>query len=259
MATLWDWTKQLGIALILALMIKTSIVEAYKIPSSSMENTLLVGDFLLANKFIFGMRLPIPFTDIKLPAISDPKPGDIIIFKYPGDARQNYAGKGTNYIKRCIAIEGQKVKIVNKQVYVDGKPMEFPPFGQLDSTRILPHYRNRFEWGPGNRDNMPEFVVPKDKLFMMGDNRDNSSDSRFWGYVDRKDVLGKAMIIHWSWSPWESYDPNNGNELNQHPPDVSPPPRISKSNPYSILESVAYNIYHLPERVRWTRIGDLVE
>jgi hypothetical protein len=103
---------------------------------------------------------------------------------------------------------------------------------------------------------MPEFVVPKDKLFMMGDNRDNSSDSRFWGYVDRKDVLGKAMIIHWSWNPWSATDPNPANRL---PENVSRPPDISASNPYSILESVAYNIYHLPERVRWTRIGDLVE
>lgn len=255
-ATLWDWTKQLGIALILALMIKTSIVEAYKIPSSSMENTLLVGDFLLANKFIYGMRLPIPFTNIKLPAISDPKPGDIIIFKYPGDPRQNYAGKGTNYIKRCIAVEGQKVKIVNKRVYVDGKPVELPPFGQLDTSRITPYYEDKFQWGPYNRDNMPEITVPKDKLFMMGDNRDNSSDSRFWGYVNRHDVLGKAMIIHWSWNPWETTNPNPANRL---PENVSRPPDISPSNPYSILESVAYNIYHLPERVRWARIGDLVE
>lgn len=258
-ATLWDWTKQLGIALIFALMIKTSIVEAYKIPSSSMENTLLVGDFLLANKFLYGMRLPIPFTDIKLPAISDPKPGDIIIFKFPGDERNGHRGKGINYIKRCIAVEGQTVKIVNKQVYVDGKPVDMPEFGQMDNVGISPHYRDRFEWGPGNRHNMPEKTVPKGKLFMMGDNRDNSSDSRFWGFVDRKDVLGKAMILHWSWSPWERYDPQNGNILDQHPPNVSPPPEVSKTNPLSLVESIAYNIYHLPERVRWERIGDLVE
>ena len=255
--TLWDWTKQLGIALILALMIKTSIVEAYKIPSSSMENTLLVGDFLLANKFIYGMRLPIPFTDIKLPAISEPKQGDIIIFKFPGDARNNYAERGTNYIKRCIATEGQRVKIINKQVYVDDKPMELPVTGQMtDSLRIFPHYMDNFQWGLGNRDNMPEIVVPKNKLFMMGDNRDNSSDSRFWGFVDRKDVLGKAMIIHWSWNPWDVTDPNPRNRL---PENISRPPDITSSNPFSILESVSYNIYHLPERVRWGRIGDLVE
>jgi signal peptidase I len=256
MATIWDWTKQLGIALIFALMIKTSIVEAYKIPSSSMENTLMTGDFLLANKFIYGMRLPIPFTNIKLPALADPEPGDIIIFKYPGDTRYNYAGKGTNYIKRCIAVEGQTVKVLNKQVYVYGKPLEFPPHGQIDMSRTHPHYRDAYEWGPGNRDNMPEITVPKNKLFMMGDNRDNSSDSRFWGYVDRKDVLGKAMIIHWSWSPWDITDPNPANRL---PATVSRPPDITPTNPLSVLESVSYNIYHLPERVRWSRIGDLVE
>jgi signal peptidase I len=256
MATFWDWTKQLGIALILALMIKTSIVEAYKIPSSSMENTLLVGDFLLANKFIYGMRLPIPFTNIKLPAIKEPKQGDIIIFKYPGDPRINRQDRGTNYIKRCIAVEGQKVKIVNKRVYVDDKLMPLPPTGQIDYTHVFPNNQNIFQWGPLIRDNMPEITVPKDKLFMMGDNRDNSSDSRFWGYADRDDVLGKAMIIHWSWNPWDVTDPNPANRL---PSDVSRPPDISTSNPLSILESVSYNIYHLPERVRWSRIGDLVE
>lgn len=256
MATLWDWTKQLGIALIFALMIKTSIVEAYKIPSSSMEDTLLVGDFLLANKFIYGMRLPIPFTNIKLPALADPKPNDIIIFKYPGDQRYNYAGRGTNYIKRCIAVEGQTVKIVNKQVYVDGKPVALPAHGLIDMSRFHPYYEDTYKWGPGNRDNMPEITVPKGKLFMMGDNRDNSSDSRFWGYVDRKDVLGKAMIIHWSWDPWDVTDPNPANRL---PENVSPPPDITPTNPLSVLESVSYNIYHLPERVRWSRIGDLVE
>src|SRR3989339_453254 len=102
----WDYVQSLGVALVLALMIKHSVVEAYKIPSGSMEKTLLIGDFLLANKFIYGMRLPIPFTDIKLPALAEPKPNEIIIFKYPGDRRQNF-------IKRLIAVEGQKIRIVN--------------------------------------------------------------------------------------------------------------------------------------------------
>ncbi len=131
-----------------------------------------------------------------------------------------------------------------------------PEFGHMDTTRISTHYSDRFEWGPGNRDNMPEKTVPKGKLFMMGDNRDNSSDSRFWGYVNRKDVLGKAMILHWSWSPWDITD---SNPQNQPPKNVSPPPQVSKTNPLSLVESIAYNIYHLPERVRWERIGDLIE
>lgn len=240
---LWDYVQSLGVALILALMIKASVVEAYNIPSGSMEKTLLVGDFLLANKFIYGMRLPIPFTEIRLPALAEPKPGDIIIFKYPKDPRQNY-------IKRCIAVGGQTVKIVNKQVYVDGKLQPFPAHGQfIDSTRFYPHYNDGY-WGPGNRDNMPETVVPKGMLFMMGDNRDNSADSRFWGFVDRKLVLGKAMMIHWS---WENYDSNN--------PDVHfpKPPEVTASNPFSYVKSIAFNIFYLPERVRWSRIGDLIK
>jgi signal peptidase I len=261
---LWDYTQSLGVALILALMIKASVVEAYKIPSGSMENTLKVGDFLLANKFIYGMRLPIPLTDIRLPALADPKPGDVVIFKFPGDTRQNY-------IKRCIAVEGQRVKIVNKQVFVDDKPIPLPEHGQYtDDDRFLPHGDNRHwvsgnsTWdhaggyweSTGNRDNMPEFVVPKGKLFMMGDNRDNSADSRYWGLLDRSLVQGKAMIIHWS---WQSYYKDQG-QFEKDPEAHFPrPPEITASKPLSLLESIAFNIYHLPERVRWRRIGSIIK
>ncbi len=231
--TVWDWTKSLGVALILALMIKTSVVEAYKIPSSSMEETLLVGDFLLANKFIYGMRLPIPFVDIKLPALADPKPGDIVIFKFPLDQSQNY-------IKRCVAVEGQKIKIVDKQVYIDGKPMPFPEHAKFEDYRVFP-FSNKGTWGPHLRDNTEVIEVPEGKLFMMGDNRDNSSDSRFWGFLDRRLVLGKAMIIHWSWAP----DQNA--------------PRVYSTDPLSYIKSIAYNIYHLPERVRWGRLASVIK
>jgi signal peptidase I len=274
---LWDYTQSLGVALILALMIKASVVEAYKIPSGSMENTLMVGDFLLANKFVYGMRLPIPFTDIRLPALAEPKPGDIIIFKFPGDIKQNY-------IKRCIAVAGQKVKIINKQVYVDDKPVPLPPNGQYaDQGHTYPHnvgsqwtqsqtiwqknigqpnlpgvsfIPGGFYQAVGNRDNMPEVTVPKGMLFMMGDNRDNSADSRFWGFLDRRLVQGKAMIIHWS---WQSYYKDQG-QFEVDPDAHFPrPPDVVASNPLSILESVAFNIYHLPQRVRWTRIGTIIK
>lgn len=251
---LWDYTQSLGVALILALMIKASVVEAYKIPSGSMEKTLLVGDFLLANKFVYGMRLPIPYTDIRLPAMAEPKPGDIVIFKFPGDIRQNY-------IKRCIAVAGQRVKIVDKQVYVDDKLIPLPQYGQyMDNGHYLPHSEagrwltkpdgTQYWQSEGNRDNMPETVVPKGMMFMMGDNRDNSADSRYWGFLDRKLVLGKAMMIHWS---WKSYDLGD--------PDVNfpRPPEISVSNPLSIFQSLAFNIFHLPERVRWNRIGHIIK
>ncbi len=230
--TAWDWTKSLGVALILALMIKTSVVEAYKIPSSSMEETLLVGDFLLANKFIYGMRLPIPFVDIRLPALADPKPGDIIIFKFPLDPSQNY-------IKRCVAVEGQKLRIIDKQLFIDGKPVPLPEHAKFEDYRLIPS-RDNSTWGRNLRDNMATIEVPEGMLFMMGDNRDNSSDSRFWGFLDRKLVLGEAMIIHWSWAP----DDNA--------------PRISSTDPLSYIKSIAYNIYHLPDRVRWGRLASII-
>ncbi len=260
----WDYIQSLGVALVLALMIKASVVEAYKIPSGSMEKTLLVGDFLLANKFVYGMRLPIPFTDIRLPALYDPKPGDVVIFKFPGDTRQNY-------IKRCIAVEGQKIKIVNKQVYVDDKLVPLPPNGQYaDANSFLPHTENKrwlpskSAWGGGggyweflgNRDNMPETVVPEGKLFMMGDNRDNSADSRYWGFLDRRLVQGKAMIIHWS---WQSYYEDVGQFEKDPDANFPKPPDVTASNPFSLVQSIAFNIYHFPERVRWTRIGTIIK
>ncbi|MBD3170538.1 MAG: signal peptidase I [candidate division Zixibacteria bacterium] len=224
----WEYTQSLGIAIILALVIKTSIVEAYKIPSGSMEDTLLVGDFLLANKFVYGMRLPIPFVDLRLPAIDEPEPGDIVIFKYPKNP-------DLNYIKRVVATEGQVVEIKDKVVYVDGEVFPDPPESKHTDSRIIP---------PGGRtirDNMPAIKVPKGMLFMMGDNRDNSADSRFWGFLDRRLVLGEAMVIHWSWAP----DDNA--------------PDLNLSNPLSFPLLLGYNVWHFPERVRWGRIGNIIE
>jgi signal peptidase I len=228
--TTWDYVESLGIALIMALMIKTSVVEAYKIPSGSMENTLLVGDFLLANKFVYGMKLPIPFTDIRLPAIEDPKPGDIVIFKPP-------INPNINYIKRCIAIEGQTVEIRNKQLYVDGKLVPMPPEGKHDDPSMIPYMEGV---QGGRRDNMPLIKVPPGKMFMMGDNRDNSFDSRFWGFLDRDKVMGRALMIHWSLSP----------EVN--------PPVVKRNDPLSLARRVGFWIYHLPDRLRFTRLGKVI-
>ena len=228
-----EFVESLGIALIMALMIKASVVEAYKIPSGSMENTLLVGDFLLANKFIYGMKLPIPFVDIRLPAIDDPKPGDIVIFKYPRDP-------SVNYIKRCVAIEGQIVEIKNKELYVDGEHVPLTPTGKHEDARVIP-YHNTGSWGPGIRDNMPPIKVPEGMMFMMGDNRDNSSDSRFWGFLDRKLVMGRAMIIHFSWAS----DPKADAIYNS-------------SDFFKIPKLIGYNIIHFPQRVRWQRLADII-
>lgn len=215
-----EYVESFAIALIFALIVKCSVVEAYKIPSGSMEDTLLIGDFLLANKFIYGSKVPL--LPVHLPAIRDPKPGDIVIFKFPGDPK-------VNYIKRCVAMEGQTVEIKNKILYVDGKRVEDPSLAKFTDPKTR---------SPGRdvRDNYGPVKVPKGHLFMMGDNRDNSSDSRFWGFLPRELVLGKAMIIHWSWAP----DPNA--------------PAVSSRNILSLPHNVGYNILHLPQRVRWGRL-----
>lgn len=222
-----EYIESFGIALLLALMIKTSVVEAYKIPSGSMEDTLLIGDFLLANKFIYGSRLPIPFTNIHLPALREPKAGDIVIFKYPQDQK-------VNYIKRCVAVAGEEIQIKDKVLYINGKKLINPPTSKFTDRGILPT-------GIGNRDNFGPYVVPKGYLFMMGDNRDNSYDSRFWGPLDRKLVLGKAMIIHYSWEP----DQNA--------------PAVRRDDVLSIPKNIVYNIVHFPQRVRWNRIGHIIK
>lgn len=162
------------------------LFEDYKMPSTSMEDALLVGDHLIATTNIDPDKI---------------KGGDIIVFKYPGDPHRDYSDKGANRIKRVIATAGQTIEIKNKQVFVDGQPFDEPPTVIRDSVRVHPYYKSRYEWGPGCRDNMPEVIVPEGKFFVMGDNRDNSSDSRFWGYVDFEDVIGRARFIHFSWDP----------------------------------------------------------
>jgi signal peptidase I len=160
------------------------LVEAYSMPASSMEDALLVGDHLFATKNIDPDEI---------------QNGDLIVFKYPGDPRNGYSDKGANYIKRLIAMGGQTVEIINKKVLVDGKPFREPPTVKFEDIRVMPFYEDEYEWGFGNRDNMPEITVPPKKIFVMGDNRDNSSDSRYWGFVDVDDVIGKARFIHFSW------------------------------------------------------------
>jgi len=177
-----SWSANAGLSIVR----HTYLIEAYNIPATSMEDALLVGDYFIATK------------DIDSGEIHD---GDLIVFKYPGDPRRDYIDKGTNYVKRVIATGGQTIEIKNKRVFVDGKPFDEPPAVKMETTRIVPYYKDKYEWGPHNRDNMPEVTVPDGKLFVLGDNRDNSSDSRFWGYVEVKDVIGRPRFIHFSWDP----------------------------------------------------------
>lgn len=211
-----DFSEGLFAALIAALIIRQFIVQAYTIPTSSMEKTLLIGDFLLVNKFNYGMRTPdwigIPYTKIgfdvpwfRFPALRHPKPYDVVIFRYPKD-------KSLDYIKRCIAVGGQKVEVVNKEVFVDGKPFPHPPAMQHIDPRTFKRNQGRYTFQTfmdlGSRDNYGPIVIPENKYWVMGDNRDNSSDSRVWGFVDHSEIVGQALIIYFSWDshkPWSRF------------------------------------------------------
>lgn len=177
-----EYAEAIAIAILLALFIRTFVVQAFKIPSGSMLPTLMIGDHLLVNKFIYGIR--VPFSGKVLVPLKDPKSGDIIVFKFPKD-------RSIDYIKRVMGVPGDKIEVKNKKVYRNDKLAE-DPFAHFTSTTILPG-------SVSPKDNFGPITVPEGKYFVMGDNRDNSSDSRFWGFVETNDVLGKAMIIYWSW------------------------------------------------------------
>ncbi len=220
-----EYIKAILLAFTLALFIRIFVVQAFRIPSGSMENTLLVGDFLLANKFIYGAR--IPFTDIRLPAWCSPAPGDIVIFQYPRDPSRDF-------IKRIVAGPGQKVEIKDKLLYVDDKRAIDPSKAKYIDSVIL-----KRRSVANTRDNYGPKIVPEDCYFVMGDNRDSSEDSRYWGFLKRDLIRGQAFLLYWSWAP-----------------DDRVP---AYSNVTSLLSIVFYNLFHFPERVRWQRIGMLVE
>ena len=167
------------VAVLLALFIRTFVVQAFKIPSGSMIPTLQIGDHILVNKFAYGLE--IPFLRIPLFDGKDPGRGDIVVFKYPEDPQKDF-------IKRVVAVGGDVVEIRDKKVYVNGALLPDEHVIHTD-TRMLPV-----------RDSMDPVHVPPDKLFVLGDNRDNSHDSRFWKFVDARAVRGKAFIIYWSWN-----------------------------------------------------------
>ncbi len=171
------------IAVVIALFIRTFIVQAFKIPSGSMKQTLLIGDHILVSKFIYGVK--VPFINKTIITVKKPERGDIVVFKYSRDPKKDF-------IKRVIGISGDVVKIRNKQVYINGKALNHD-HGIFSDPKIYPA-------GTQPRDNFGPAKVPENSLFVMGDNRDHSYDSRFWGFVDLKSVKGKAFIIYWSWS-----------------------------------------------------------
>jgi signal peptidase I len=178
----WEIAETIITAVVLALLIRAFIIQAFKIPSGSMIPTLLIGDHVLVNKFIYGVK--IPFTDNRILVFKKPGKGDIIVFKFPKDASKDF-------IKRVMAVEGDKIESKNKVIFINDKPVN-EAYSHYSDNNVMPQAINP-------RDNFGPFTVPEGKYFVMGDNRDQSNDSRYWGYVDFKDVKGKALILYWSW------------------------------------------------------------
>jgi signal peptidase I len=198
-----ETAEALLVAAILALIIRTFVVQAFKIPSGSMEDTLLIGDHLLVCKFIYGTD--IPFTDKVVFPLTDPQQGDIIVFEYPGDLDKPWLER-RDFIKRVVGVPGDTVEVRNKKVYVNGEHYALAQEVHKESSLILPGSRSAPD---DRRDFMPKTVVPAGKYFVMGDNRDRSYDSRFWGFVDRDLIKGKAFIKYWSWDSenhWPRFD-----------------------------------------------------
>jgi len=256
-----EFWKNLLFAAVAALLIKTFLIETSRVPTGSMEKTIMVGDFLFVNKFIYGSSSPrtIPFTDIKLPyfqfpAFREPKRGNIVVFEYPGDRDELAPTIINNYVKRCIGVPGDTIEVVDKVVFVNGK--EAPRAPQIQyinnyctpkgviNPRIFPKDAafNEDNYGPVvvpkkgeviqlTKDNVEEwrtiidrdfgenvvtvegnqimikgksvtsYTLKQDYFFMMGDNRDDSADSRYWGFVPRDKIIGQALMIYWSWDP----------------------------------------------------------
>ena len=171
-----EWIESIVIAFLLAMFIRTFIVQAFKIPSGSMRSTLIEGDRILVNKFIYGAR--IPFTNLRIPGIRKAQPGDVIVFIYPKDRRRDF-------IKRLIASGGETVQIKDGKVYINGQALDHPRFAR--------YYYNRGPYG----EEESKVAVPVDSLYVLGDNSASSQDSRYWGFVPNSNLLGKAFLIYW--------------------------------------------------------------
>jgi len=220
-----EYVEAILVAVAIALVIRTFVIQAFRIPSASMQDTLLVGDFLLADKLTYGPK--IPFTDVRLPGFTDPSAGDVLIFEYPPDPDRDF-------IKRCVAVAGQKVQVIDKVLFVDGKRSVDPPFSKYLDPRIFPKKSPN-----SRRDNFGPVVVPEGHIFVMGDNRDNSEDSRYWGTLPTTHIKARARVMYWSWAPDEKAPEWTG---------ITSIPRI-----------FFYNLFKFPGRVRWTRIGRLIK
>jgi len=221
-STVREYSESIGVAVAVALLLRAFVVEAFQIPSGSMIPTLEVGDHIFVSKFSYG--LSIPFTDMKILQYAEPQRGDVIVFKFPQD-------HSTDYIKRVVGLPGDVIEMRQEELYINGKPVpreksDQPcdmgevteasererPAGMFDEcetwfeTLGTKRHETIQEPGRGGRD-FARTVVPPGRLFVMGDNRDNSSDSRVWGFVDFNLVKGRALIIWWSRAETDSYSP----------------------------------------------------
>jgi signal peptidase I len=198
----WEWFKSLTIALILFLVVRTFVIEAFRIPTASMESTLLVGDFLLVNKAVYGAQLP--GTPMRLPAFGEPERGDVIVFTPPHEPRKNY-------VKRLVGMPGDTLFMRDKVLFVNAAPVKEPYARHGDPLDIhAPGMRWQLEhlMDPGqrqhyrpSRDNWGPVVVPEGQYFVLGDNRDDSEDSRYWGFVNQGAIKGKPLFVYYSFNP----------------------------------------------------------
>lgn len=197
----WEWTKSILVAFALFLVIRKFLVEAFRIPTGSMEDTLLVGDFLLVNKAVYGSRVPL--TTVRLPGFGEPKRGDIIVFVPPHEP-------GKNYVKRVLGLPGDTIEMRDKELFVNGRRH---PERYVRHTDANDTYSSQMHWQCDYlitdesracrpmRDNWGPLVVPADRYLVLGDNRDDSEDSRYWGFVERDAIRGRPLFIYYSFDP----------------------------------------------------------
>ncbi len=222
-STLREYFESIVIAVILALFVRTWIFQAFKIPTGSMEQNLLIGDHLLVNKFVYAPTAT--WLERRLLPVADIKRGDVVVFKYPEDPERDF-------IKRVIGLPGETLEVREKRVYINGRRLDEPyvfylePPGRLSAHHETTAFDLREQYGP--------VTVPPDSYFMMGDNRDNSQDSRYWGVLPRAYVKGKALVVYWSYDA-EREEPAA--------PGVA-----------GTVRRLASVVVHLFTRTRWDRI-----
>jgi len=246
-SAIWDQLGTLALAVVIALSIRTFVAEPFRIPSGSMFPTLLIGDHLFVNKFLYGTA--IPFTDLRLPALRDPQRGDVVVFSVATDGRATYPAdlmphlQREAFVKRIVGLPGDSIEYHDDEVFVNGEPMPTTTTGetfvdpdehQLSVRRVTLADRNftilADPHSRGPRDG--SVLVPEGRYFMMGDNRDHSKDSRVWGTVRLEEIRGPAFMLYWSW------DFNGG--------------WLPLANPFTWWDL-------LSNSMRWDRIGSWVE